>query len=98
MLIIDITKEHLKFLMIKNIGEYHDLYVKSDTLLLSNVFENSRDKCFEIYELDPDHFISTWISLESLFKNTEIRLKLILIWYVINGRKRNQRRNVPRHT
>ena len=98
MLIIDITKEHLKFLMIENIGEYHDLYVKSDTLLLSNVFENSRDKCFEIYELDPDHFISTWISLESLFKNTEIRLKLILIWYVINGRKRNQRRDVPCNT
>ena len=34
-----------------NLGEYHDLYVQSDTLLLADVFENFRDKCIEIYEL-----------------------------------------------
>ena len=33
---------------IKNLGEYHDLYVQSDTLLLDDVFENFRDKCIEI--------------------------------------------------
>ena len=38
---------------IKNLGEYHDLYVQSDTALLSDVFENFRDKCIEIHELDP---------------------------------------------
>ena len=38
---------------IKNRGEYHDLYVQNDTLLLTDVFENFRDKCIEIYELDP---------------------------------------------
>ena len=43
---------------IKNVGEYHDLYVQSDTLLLADVFENFRDKCIEIYELDPAHFLS----------------------------------------
>ena len=43
---------------IKNLGEYHDLYVQSDTLLLAHVFENFRDKCIEIYELDPAHFLS----------------------------------------
>ena len=32
---------------IKNLGEYHDLYVQSDTLLLAGVFENFRDKCIE---------------------------------------------------
>ena len=34
---------------IKNLGEYHDLYVQNDTLLLTDVFENFRDKCIEIY-------------------------------------------------
>ena len=43
---------------INNLGEYHDLYVQSDTLLLADVFENFRNKCIEIYELDPAHFLS----------------------------------------
>ena len=41
---------------IKNLGEYHDLYVQCDTLLFADVFENFRDKCIEIYRLDPAHF------------------------------------------
>ena len=41
---------------IKNRREYHDLYAQSDTLLLTDVFENFRDKCIGIYELDPLHF------------------------------------------
>ena len=43
---------------IKNSGEYHDLYVQSDTLLLPDVFEKFRNTCIEIYELDPAHFLS----------------------------------------
>ena len=43
---------------IKNLGKYHGLYVQSDTLLLADVFESFRDKCIEIYELDPAHFLS----------------------------------------
>ena len=43
---------------IKNIGEYHDLYVQSDTALLTDVLESFRDKCIEIYELDPARFLS----------------------------------------
>ena len=43
---------------IKNIGECHGLYVQCDTLLLADVFENFRDKCIEICELDPAHFLT----------------------------------------
>ena len=42
----------------KNLGEYHDLYLKSDTLLLADGFENFRDLCLGIHELDPVKFIS----------------------------------------
>ena len=34
-----------------NLGDYHDLYVRNDTLLLADVFEIFRNKCIEIYEL-----------------------------------------------
>ena len=43
---------------IKILDEYHDLYVQSDTLLLADAFEKFRDKCIEIYQLDPAHFLS----------------------------------------
>ena len=43
---------------IKNLGDYHDLYVQCGTLLVVDVFENLRDKCIEIYGLDPAHFLS----------------------------------------
>ena len=43
---------------IKNLGEYHDLHVQSDTLLLADVFENFRNMCLEIYELDTIYFVS----------------------------------------
>ena len=43
---------------IKNLGDYHDLYVQTDTFLLADVFENFRNKCLEICGLDPSHFLS----------------------------------------
>ena len=39
---------------IKNIEKYHDLYVQSDTLLLADVFENSRNVCLKIFKLNPE--------------------------------------------
>ena len=42
----------------KNLDDYHYLYVQSDTLLLGDVFENFINKCIEVYELDPAHFLS----------------------------------------
>ena len=56
---------------------YHVLYVQGDTLILADVFENFINKCFEIYELDPAHFLSaqrlTW---QACFKKTGIELEL----------------------
>ena len=43
---------------IEDMGRNHDFYVQQDTLLLSDVFENFRNKCIEIYGLDPAHFLS----------------------------------------
>ena len=45
-------------LKLKNVGDYHDLHVQSDTLFLADVFQNFRSKCIEIYELDSAHFLS----------------------------------------
>ena len=42
----------------KILGDYHDLYVQSNILLLADVFENFRNKCIEIYDIDPAHFLS----------------------------------------
>ena len=51
-------KRVFKSLNDKNLGDYHDLYVQSDTLLLADVFENFRNMCIKVYELDPAHFLS----------------------------------------
>ena len=41
-----------------SLGEYHDLYVQRDSLLLANVSENFRNMCLKICELDPAKFLS----------------------------------------
>ena len=63
---------------LKNLGEYHDLYVKSDTLLLADVFENFRDTCLKVYELDPGHFLSLPVlAWQACLKKTNIKLELL---------------------
>ena len=63
---------------LKNLGDYHDLYVQSDTLLLADVFENFRNKCIEIYELDPAHFLSApGLAWQACLKKTEGELELL---------------------
>ena len=63
---------------LKDRGEYHDLYVQSDTLLLAGVLENFRDKCIEIYELDPAHFLSApGLAWQACLKKTGVKLELL---------------------
>ena len=68
-------KEFVKTLE-KNLGEYHDLYLKSDTLLLADVFENFRKVCLKIYHLDPVKFLSApglaWLLA---LKKSEVKLE-----------------------
>ena len=60
---------------IKHHGKYHDLYAQSDTLLLADVF---RDKCIEIYELDPVYFVSApGLAWQACSKKTGIKLELL---------------------
>ena len=63
---------------IKNLGEFHDSYVQSDTALLADVIENFRDKYIEIYGLDPAHYLSApgqaW---QTCLKKTEVELELL---------------------
>ena len=64
---------------IKNLGEYHDLYVQFDTTLLVDVFESFRDKCIEIYELDPAHFLSApGLAWKACLKKTKVELELLI--------------------
>ena len=52
------AKRVFKSLNNKNLGDYHDLYVQSDILLLADVFENFKNMCTKVYELDPAYFLS----------------------------------------
>ena len=63
---------------LNNLGDYHDLYVQSDTLLLADVFENFRDKCLKEYELDLAHFLSLpGLARQACLKKTNIELELL---------------------
>ena len=67
-----------KVFKIKNLGEYHALFVQSDALLLAHVFENFRDKCIKIYELDPAHFLSApRLAWQACLKKTRVNLELL---------------------
>ena len=63
---------------LNNFGDYHDLYVRSDTLLLADVFENFRNACLHNYELDPMHSVSLpGLAWQACLKKTNVELELI---------------------
>ena len=72
------VKKVLDVFKIKNLDEYHDLYVQSATLLLSNINENFRNMCLNIYELDPTYFVSApGLAWQAYLKNTGVKLELL---------------------
>ena len=63
---------------LKNLGEYHNLYVQSDTLLLADVSENFRNTCLKVYELDHAHFLSLpGLAWQACLKKTNVKLELL---------------------
>ena len=63
---------------LENLGDYNDLYVQSDTLLLADVFNNFRDMCIKKYELEPAHFLSLpGLAWQACLKKTNIELELL---------------------
>ena len=61
-----------------DMGDYHDLYVQTDTLLLADVFEKFREKCIEIYGLDPSYFYSApGLACQACLKKTDVKLELL---------------------
>ena len=63
---------------IRNLDEYHDLYVQTDTLLLADVYEKFRDKCTEIYGLDPSYFLAApGLAWQACLKKTNVNLELL---------------------
>ena len=63
---------------IENMGQYHDLYLKSDVLLLADVFENFREINLTNSGLDPCHYVSSpGLSWDAVLKMTGVNLDLI---------------------
>lgn len=81
----DVTDEQYDFAVqvwkkfnITNLGEYTDIYLKTDVLLLADVFENFRQSCYDIYGLDPAHyFTAPSLSFDAMLKYTKVRIELL---------------------
>ena len=68
----------------KTIRNYHDLYLKSDVLLLANVFENLRATCLHHYNLDPAHYYtSPGLAWDACLRETGQELQLLHDYYML---------------
>ncbi|KAG8238905.1 hypothetical protein J437_LFUL017477 [Ladona fulva] len=62
----------------KTLGNYSDVYLKSDVTLLADVFENFRDVCFGAYRLDPAwYYTAPGLTFDAMLRHTEIELELL---------------------
>ena len=69
---------------IEYLDEYHDLYLKSDTLLLTDVFENFRKMCLKIYHLGPVQFLSApGLAWKAALKETEVKSELLTDTHIL---------------
>ena len=67
-----------KSLNVKDMGEYHDIYLATDVLLLADVFESFRETAIEHYKLDPTHYVSLpGFGWDALLKMTKVKLDVI---------------------
>lgn len=81
----DISDEDYEFAIkvwdefnIKTLGEYSDLYLKTDILLLADVFESFRETCYDIYKLDPGHYYTApGLSFDAMLKYTKVQIELL---------------------
>ena len=72
------AKQIWKHFGIKSMGEYHDLYLKTDVLLLTDVFENFRDMCLSFYGLDPVYYYTLPnFAFDAMLKLTGIEIDLV---------------------
>ena len=63
---------------LKNMGDYHDLYLETDVILLANVFESFRKVCLDNYGLDPAHFYTApGLAWKACLKKTGVNLELL---------------------
>ena len=70
----------------KNMGDYHDHYLKKDVLLLADVFEKFIDTCLKYYGLDPCHYFSApGLSWDAMLKMTGIELDIDQYWFIEKG-------------
>ena len=61
-----------------DMGDYHDLHVQTHTILVADVYAKLREKCIEIYGLDPSYFYSApGLSWQVGLKKTEVKLELL---------------------
>ena len=62
----------------KDFGDYHWLYLKTDVLLLADIFENFRKMCLEHYKLDPANYLTAAsLAWDAMLLKTKVELELI---------------------
>ena len=72
------AKKVWKMFGCQTLADYHDLYLRTDTLLLADVFENFRSMCYKQYGLDPAHYYtSPGLSWDALLKKSKVKLELL---------------------
>ena len=71
---------------INNLGEYQDLYVQSDSLLLADVYENFRNMCLDKYGLDPVYFVSVLgLAWQACLRKTRVKLDYDIVLMIEKG-------------